>query len=95
MRQIEKPSQILNVIFDDPILDTDTDTQNPITDADNDGQTKDEGDCDDNDPNIYYGAPEILDDGIDQDCDGVDPLLSDADGDELIPVLIVMITIAA
>lgn len=31
-----------------------------------------EHDCDDRDPNIYPGAPEIAGDDVDQDCDGVD-----------------------
>src|SRR5690606_11566380 len=40
-------------------------------------------DCDDTDDQVYPGASEICDNGIDEDCDGVDPpcvLDQDADG---------------
>lgn len=39
------------------------------TDADGDGYTIDEGDCNDNDPDVYPGAKEVAD-GKDNDCDG-------------------------
>ena len=41
-------------------------------DEDGDGWTDTEGDCDDSDPSINPGAPEIANDGIDQNCDGLD-----------------------
>ena len=42
-------------------------------DTDGDGFAGCEGDCDAEDPTIFPGADEIAEDGIDQDCDGVDP----------------------
>lgn len=39
-------------------------------DQDEDGFTPNQGDFNDFDPTTYPGAPEIPDDGIDNDCDG-------------------------
>jgi MYXO-CTERM domain-containing protein len=41
-------------------------------DLDGDGVMECAGDCDDNDASSYPGAEEICEDGIDQDCNGVD-----------------------
>jgi len=43
--------------------------------SDGDGDGFEEGvDCDDADPEVFPGAAEVCDDGIDQDCDGTDAL---------------------
>ncbi len=58
------------------------------TDADGDGHIAltcpDGDDCDDGDASVYPGAEEICGDGVDQNCDGIDPSCvcdTDADGD--------------
>jgi hypothetical protein len=51
----------------------------PASDNDLDGVTIGAGDCDDGDPAIFPGAPDLVGDGVDASCDGVDGL--DADGD--------------
>ena len=38
-------------------------------------------DCDDTDPNVYFGAPEIPGDGVSQDCDNTEDCYTDNDGD--------------
>lgn len=45
-------------------------------DEDHDGYTSVDGDCDDSNPSIHPGAPEVCD-GIDQDCDGKEILFDD------------------
>lgn len=42
------------------------------SDNDGDGWTVAEGDCNDNNADVYPGAIEICGDGVDQDCDGKD-----------------------
>lgn len=54
---------------------------NPCMDSDQDGYFTDSScgihlDCDDENPAVYPGAPEIKHDGIDQDCNGYDLTIS-------------------
>ncbi|MFH1469727.1 MAG: putative metal-binding motif-containing protein [Pseudomonadota bacterium] len=63
----------------DSDCDGTTDDDYLAQDADHDGVTVGAMDCDDADISISPTSPERADDGIDQDCDGVD--LYDVDGD--------------
>jgi hypothetical protein len=49
---------------------TDTGDVPEGVDADGDGATVEEGDCDDNDPNVYPAARDLCANDIDEDCDG-------------------------
>jgi hypothetical protein len=58
----------------------------PAIDEDEDGYSISRGDCNDDDASIHPGALDICEDGIDQDCDGVDSFCHDGgdiDGDGL------------
>lgn len=51
---------------------TDSESNNQDQDFDGDGYTPNEGDCNDNNPEINPGATDYCGDGIDQDCNGGD-----------------------
>ncbi|NOY24801.1 MAG: hypothetical protein GXP62_02920 [Oligoflexia bacterium] len=51
-----------------------------IIDADRDGYSVGQGDCDDNDDAVHPGAFDKIGDGVDNNCDGIDGIDADADG---------------
>jgi len=67
----------------DGFPDTDGDGTPDCIEDDSDGDgDPDDTDCADTDPDIYTGAPEIADDGIDQDCNDFDTVTCFEDLDE-------------
>ncbi|MCA9493151.1 MAG: putative metal-binding motif-containing protein, partial [Myxococcales bacterium] len=62
-----------------PIVPTDNGTATD-GDADDDGYSLADGDCDDGDPNIHPDANDVFGDGIDQNCDDADGVDADGDG---------------
>jgi Putative metal-binding motif/RTX calcium-binding nonapeptide repeat (4 copies) len=51
-----------------------------FADADGDGAPAGQ-DCDDSNPMVYAGAPDLPSNNVDEDCDGVDDVILDVDGD--------------
>jgi hypothetical protein len=63
-------------------IDAAMDSELADVDLDEDGFTENEGDCDDYDPNVNPDAEEILEDGIDNDCDSSTPDVVEGDDDD-------------
>lgn len=63
-------------------VDGGTNERSPLLDLDGDFYSPNDGDCDDEDDAVFPGAPEICEDGIDQDCDGLDLDCGEADQDQ-------------
>ncbi|MCD4694140.1 putative metal-binding motif-containing protein [bacterium] len=84
---VDQYNGTIDIVRGQPVVARNYERSNCTVDADGDGYTAEDGDCNDGDANIYPGAYDVPDDGIDQDCSGfdatgaVDPLDIDDDGD--------------
>ncbi len=73
--------EVLLVVAGDAFgIDDVTFSELGLDDADGDGLTESEGDCDDDDASALPGADETWYDGVDGDCDGADDYDQDGDG---------------
>ena len=66
--------EVTNAYFDDIVISQSSSSP----DADGDGYTVAEGDCDDANASVHPGAVEVCDDNIDNDCDGRIDCLDDS-----------------
>lgn len=77
----ERPGADSSVEADaDTDTDTDTDADSDSdtdTDLDDDSWTLAAGDCEDDNPSVNPGAPEVLNNDVDEDCDGLAVLFHD------------------
>jgi hypothetical protein len=80
------PLTLVACLFPGPTTRSTADSGAPVEDVDGDGFS--DADCDDGDPTVHPGAPELAD-GVDNDCDGIvdeggattsSPADADADG---------------